>query len=100
MLTGLAWQGLDDLRNGVIRTPLSPKETFNDDPLRVIRCVRFSSRFGFDMVPELKEAAMHPDIQVSIFTPVSGVRLKHWRSFRRPCPLKSAENELVKNWIR
>ncbi|KAG1757935.1 hypothetical protein EDB19DRAFT_1659877 [Suillus lakei] len=39
-------KGLDDLRNGIIRTPLPPRETFMDDPLRVIRCVRFASRFA------------------------------------------------------
>jgi tRNA nucleotidyltransferase (CCA-adding enzyme) len=60
----IVWQGLNDLRDGIIRTPLPPKETFNDDPLRVIRCVRFASRFGFEMVPELKEAALDPAIQV------------------------------------
>ena len=58
-------QGLDDLRNGIIRTPLSPMETFRDDPLRVIRSIRFTSRFGFDFVPELKDAALHPETQVS-----------------------------------
>ena len=58
-------QGLDDLRNGIIRTPLPPMETFRDDPLRVIRCIRFASRFGFDFVPELRDAALHPEIQVS-----------------------------------
>lgn len=42
-------------------------ETFRDDPLRVIRCIRFASRFGFEMVPELKEAASNSDIQVSFF---------------------------------
>ena len=35
-----------------------------DDPLRVIRCVRFASRFGFKMVLELQEAARDPEIQV------------------------------------
>lgn len=55
---------MDDLKNGIIRTPLPPKETFNDDPLRIIRCVRFASRFGFNMVPELKEAVLDPTIQV------------------------------------
>lgn len=35
-----------------------------DDPLRVIRCVRFASRFGFDLVPELRAAAQDEEIQV------------------------------------
>jgi tRNA nucleotidyltransferase (CCA-adding enzyme) len=52
------------MRNGLIRTPLPPKETFNDDPLRVLRCIRFASRFGFELVDELKEAARDPKIQV------------------------------------
>ena len=52
------------MRNGLIRTPLSPKETFKDDPLRVLRCIRFASRFGFELVDELKEAAKDPKIQV------------------------------------
>ncbi|KAJ3506092.1 hypothetical protein NLJ89_g7066 [Agrocybe chaxingu] len=53
-------KGLDDLRNGTIRTPLPPRETFQDDPLRVLRCVRFASRFGFDMVPEVQDAVKDP----------------------------------------
>lgn len=58
-------QGLDDLRNGIIRTPLPPLQTFRDDPLRVIRCIRFASRFGFAMIPELQEAARDQSIQVT-----------------------------------
>ena len=57
-------QGLDDLKNGVIRTPLPPRQTFLDDPLRVIRCVRFASRFGFELVDELQESARDSEIQV------------------------------------
>jgi tRNA nucleotidyltransferase (CCA-adding enzyme) len=38
-----------------------------DDPLRVIRCVRFASRFGFEMVPELRAAAADLEIQVCLF---------------------------------
>ncbi|GAW08335.1 trna nucleotidyltransferase [Lentinula edodes] len=49
-------KGLNDLRNGIIRTPLPPRETFLDDPLRIIRCIRFASRFGFQFVPELENA--------------------------------------------
>jgi tRNA nucleotidyltransferase (CCA-adding enzyme) len=59
-------QGLGDLRNGVIRTPLPPKQTFTDDPLRVIRCIRFATRFGFALVPELREAASDPAIKVRL----------------------------------
>ena len=64
LLTGVTIQGLEDLRNGIIRTPLPPKETFLDDPLRVLRCIRFASRFGFDIIPEVQEAAKDPAIQV------------------------------------
>lgn len=39
--------GLADLDNGLIRTPMEPLQTFLDDPLRVLRLVRFASRLGF-----------------------------------------------------
>ena len=39
----------DDLKAGIIRTPLEPKETFYDAPLRILRAVRFAVRFGFEI---------------------------------------------------
>lgn len=39
--------GIHDLENGIIRTPLAPYETFKDDPLRILRTIRFATRFGF-----------------------------------------------------
>ncbi|KAH9850667.1 hypothetical protein C2E23DRAFT_734552 [Lenzites betulinus] len=68
-------KGLDDLRNGVVRTPLPPRETFTDDPLRVLRCIRFASRFGFTMVPELQEAAKDPTIQEALRVKISRERV-------------------------
>ena len=36
--------GIDDLWDGIIRTPLDPDVTFSDDPLRMMRCVRFATQ--------------------------------------------------------
>lgn len=41
--------GVPDLRAGLIRTPLEPLQTFTDDPLRVLRLIRFASRLGFSI---------------------------------------------------
>ncbi|KAI5458923.1 hypothetical protein BGZ63DRAFT_406242 [Mariannaea sp. PMI_226] len=42
-------QGLDDLSAGVMRTPLEPRQTFLDDPLRVLRFIRIGSKLGYRM---------------------------------------------------
>ncbi|KAF3767498.1 poly A polymerase C-terminal region-like protein [Cryphonectria parasitica EP155] len=47
--------GLEDMQRRVIRTPLEPFQTFMDDPLRVLRLVRFASRLGFTIEPPVKE---------------------------------------------
>ncbi|MDR0185211.1 HD domain-containing protein [Prevotella brunnea] len=39
--------GIDDLWDGIIRTPLDPDVTFSDDPLRMMRCVRFATQLNF-----------------------------------------------------
>ncbi len=52
----LTGQGTTDLKNGVIRTPLEPRITFFDDPLRMLRAVRFAARFGFTIEEETCEA--------------------------------------------
>ena len=39
--------GMDDLQAGLIRTPLAPETTYSDDPLRMIRAIRFAAQLGF-----------------------------------------------------
>lgn len=41
------FNGLEDLKNGILRTPLPTERTFNDDPLRILRAIRFSITKGF-----------------------------------------------------
>ncbi|KAI3652156.1 hypothetical protein MP228_003459 [Amoeboaphelidium protococcarum] len=67
--------GIDDLENGIIRTPLSPFVTFKDDPLRVLRAIRFAARYNFRIVKEIKLAAQERDIMKSFATIISRERV-------------------------
>jgi poly(A) polymerase len=48
--------GLKDLLDGVLKTPIAPEESFSDDPLRMLRGARFASQLGFEIEPETFQA--------------------------------------------
>ncbi len=50
------FNGIADLENKLIRTPLNPEETFSDDPLRMMRAVRFASQLNFEIDEQALEA--------------------------------------------
>ncbi|KAF2199538.1 poly A polymerase C-terminal region-like protein [Delitschia confertaspora ATCC 74209] len=68
-------RGFDDMKLKIIRTPLEPYQTFKDDPLRVLRLIRFASRLGYKIDPEAEKAMEHPDIKEALKLKISRERV-------------------------
>lgn len=60
--------GQDDIRDHIIRTPADPDLTYDDDPLRILRCIRFASRYGWDISPETWDGMLRNKPRLSIIT--------------------------------
>lgn len=71
----LTCQGIDDLHNAVLRTPLDPLITFKDDPLRVLRAVRFAARFQLSIAEPVITAARHVEVLHGLQTKISRERI-------------------------
>ncbi len=67
------FNGLADLEDGIIATPLEPGITFSDDPLRMMRCIRFATQLNFQIEDETFEALERMADRINI---VSGERIK------------------------
>ena len=60
--------GIRDLNEGIIRTPLDPDTTYSDDPLRMLRAIRFATQLGFRIVPESKDSIRRNAGRLSILS--------------------------------
>ena len=60
--------GIRDLNDGIIRTPLDPDTTYSDDPLRMLRAIRFATQLGFKIVPESKDSIRRNAGRLSILS--------------------------------
>lgn len=67
--------GLADLDSGLIRTPMDPYQTFMDDPLRILRLVRFASRYNFPIVDNVKACMGRREVLDAFMAKISRERV-------------------------
>lgn len=60
------FSGVEDLNNKMLKTPLEPSETFSDDPLRMMRAIRFASQLSFDIDTDTFEAIIQNANRIKI----------------------------------
>ncbi|GAB7346745.1 hypothetical protein MBLNU459_g1853t1 [Dothideomycetes sp. NU459] len=68
-------KGHDDMKNRIIRTPLEPYQTFKDDPLRVLRLIRFASRLNYSIETEAEKWMGDADIKDALQAKISRERV-------------------------
>lgn len=68
-IVDITGKGLEDIHDHIIRTPADPYRTYDEDPLRILRCVRFAARFGWEIEKETLAAMKDMVPRMSILTP-------------------------------
>ena len=75
MIEDFTMRGIDDLKHRIVRTPLSALETFREDPLRILRAVRFATRYDCRVEESILQATQDPDIELFLSRKVSRERI-------------------------
>jgi len=80
--------GLGDLKNKILRTPVNPVDTFSDDPVRIMRALRFAARFNLSMDRDLLDAIKRTTKELSR---VSSERIGEelWKTLKLKKPSKA-----------
>mmetsp|Transcript_28274 Transcript_28274/g.50867 ORF Transcript_28274/g.50867 Transcript_28274/m.50867 type:complete len:548 (-) Transcript_28274:213-1856(-) len=83
-------KGLDDLQARYVRTPLPALETFRDDPLRLLRCIRFACKLDFVVDPPIVAAAhqVRDDLEQKVSRERVGIEIG--KMFEGPAPHRAA----------
>jgi poly(A) polymerase len=82
--------GLDDLVGGRLRTPRRPEESFDDDPLRMMRAARFAAQLGFAVAPEVVTAMTAMAGRIAIVA-AERVKVEFEKTLLAPYPRRGLE---------
>ena len=67
-IVDITGKGVEDIKNHVIRTPNAPDVIYDDDPLRILRCIRFASRYGWEIETETYDGMLRNAHRLIIIT--------------------------------
>ena len=82
--------GLNDLVDGILRTPVTARQSFDDDPLRIMRAARFTAQLGFDVGEDVMDAMEEMAGRLEIVSP-ERVRAELERLMLSPAPRRGIE---------
>lgn len=84
-------KGLEDMQSKILRTPLAPYQTFKDDPLRILRLIRFASRLDYDIeatsMHAMRDKTIHEALRAKISRERVGIEVD--KSLTGPDPYKA-----------
>ena len=67
-IVDITGKGVEDLKGHIIRTPNTPDVIYDDDPLRILRCIRFASRYGWEIEKETYDGMKRNVHRLAIIT--------------------------------